>query len=273
MEECLKVFTAYQQVRGSKTVLQEEALLTVAAVAAAVGPAFERFMGHFAPQLTVGLQNYEEVQVCVIATGVIGDVARALEAKLLPWCDGILNILYSNLKHPGVDRKIKAAIMTSFGDIALAISGEFEKYLAPVVEMLREASMTQLSDGPANNEEWVDYLNCLREGVLQTYTGIIHDLRDANNLYLFKEHVNAVLEFVRRITEDPSVSEPVMKAAVGVIGDLILVFQQELMMHLQNAPFLLKLVEYSSRCTDPAIRRTAQWLQALVQMYQGGAGR
>merc|ERR1719198_6503 len=270
MEECLKVFAAYQQVKGSKTVLQEEALLAVAALAAAVGPKFELYMGHFAPQFTVGLQNYEDVQVCVIATGVIGDVARALDAKLLPYCDGLLQILYSNLKNPGVDRKIKAAIMTSFGDIALAITGEFQKYLGPVVEMLREASMTQLSDGPANNEEWVEYLNSLREGVLEAYTGIIHGLRDAKKLGLFKEHVNAVLEFVRRITEDPSVSEPVMKAAVGVVGDLILVFQQELTMHLNNAPFLLKLVEYSSRCSDPGIRTTGHWLQALVQKYQGG---
>lgn len=270
MEEALKVITAYQQVRGGAQVLQEEALLLVAALANAVGSNFERFMPHFAPHLRVGLQNYDEVQVCLMTTGVVGDLCRALEGKILTYCDTILQILYTNLQNPAVDRKIKAAIMSCFGDIALAITGEFEKYLAPVVQMLMEASSTRLADGPANNEEWVEYLNSLREGVLEAYTGIIHGLRDANKLHLFREHVNAVLHFVKEITEDSSASESVMKAAVGVVGDLIFVFQKDLTSHLGNAPFLARLVEYASRSTDPGIRQTASWLQSLLQKFSTG---
>jgi len=267
MEECLKVIQAYQQVKGNAQVLQEEALLLVAALANAVGPQFERFMSHFAPQLKVGLTNYEDTQVCLMSTGVVGDLCRALEVRIAPHCDTILTILYANLQNPQVDRRIKAAIMTCFGDIALAITGDFEKYLGPVVGMLQEASSTKIGDGPQNNEEWVEYLNSLREGVLDAYTGIVHGLRDANKLQLFKEHVNAVLHFIRDICEDPSVSEPVMKAAVGLVGDLIFVFQAELMLHLQNAPFLMKLIEYSSRSSDPGMQKNAGWLQSLLQKY------
>merc|ERR1712048_497486 len=252
---------------GGAQVLQEEALLLVAAVANAVSANFERFLPVFAPHLRVGLQNYEDVQVCLMATGVVGDLCRALEGKIISSCDTILQILYANLQNPAVDRKIKAAIMSCFGDIALAITGEFEKYLAPVVQMLQEASSTRLNDVPSVNEEWVEYLNSLREGVLEAYTGIIHGLRDANKLHLFKEHVTAVLNFVKDISEDASVSEPVMKAAVGVVGDLIFVFQQELTSFVGNAPFLMRLVVYASRCTDPGIRKDASWLQSLLQKY------
>mmetsp|Transcript_40729 Transcript_40729/g.89010 ORF Transcript_40729/g.89010 Transcript_40729/m.89010 type:complete len:864 (-) Transcript_40729:79-2670(-) len=270
MEETLKVITAYQQVKGGAQVLQEEALLLVAALANAVGANFERFMPHFAPHLRAGLQNYEDVQVCVMSTGVIGDLCRALEGRMIQYCDALLQILYGNLQSPSVDRKIKAAIMTAFGDIALAVTGDFEKYLTPVVQMLKEASSTRLQDGPANSEDWIEYLNSLREGVLESYTGIIHGLRDAGKLQLFKEHVNGVLHFVKEITEDSTVSESVMKAAVGVVGDLVLGFQQELTQHLGPAPFLMKLVEYASRSTDPGIRQTASWLQALLQKYRAG---
>jgi importin subunit beta-1 len=160
--------------------------------------------------------------------------------------------------------------MSCFGDIALAISGDFEKYLKPVVQMLQEASGTRVQDGGGpSNEEWVDYLNSLREGVLEAYTGIIHGLRDANKLPLFKEHVNGVLHFVQLITEDPSVSESVMKAAVGVIGDLIFVFQTELTHHLGQAPFLVKLVDYAQRCQDESMRQTTAWLRSLIQKYGG----
>jgi len=267
MQDALRVMSAYQQVRGGAPSLQEEALLVVAALANAVGGNFERFMPHFAPQLKIGLENYEDVQVCLMATGVIGDLCRALEGKIITYTDTILQILHQNLQNPSVDRKIKAAIMPCFGDIALAITGEFEKYLAFVVQMLLEASRTKLDDGPRNNEEWVDYLNTLREGVLEAYTGVIHGLRDAGKLHLFKEHVNAVLHFVQLISEDSSVSESVMKAAVGVIGDLVLAFQQELAQHLGNAPFLARLVEFASRSTDPNILQTGSWLRSLLQKY------
>eukprot|EP00933_Yihiella_yeosuensis_P040602 TRINITY_DN34928_c0_g1_i1.p1 TRINITY_DN34928_c0_g1~~TRINITY_DN34928_c0_g1_i1.p1 ORF type:complete len:861 (+),score=189.92 TRINITY_DN34928_c0_g1_i1:119-2701(+) len=267
MEEALKVISAYQQVRGGAQVLQEEALLLVAALANAVGANFERFMPHFAPHLRVGLQNYDDVQVCLMSTGVVGDLCRALEGKIIIYCDTILEILYTNLQNPAVDRKIKAAIMTCFGDIALAITGEFEKYLTPVVKMLMEASATRISDGPANNEEWIEYLNSLREGVLEAYTGIIHGLRDAGKLHLFKEHVNAVLHFVKDITEDSTVSESVMKATIGVVGDLVFVFQQELTAHLGQAPFLHQLVAYASRSTDPLVQQNAAWLRSLLQKF------
>lgn len=270
MTEAMKVITTYQQVKGGAPCLQEEALLLVAAVANAIGVNFERFMPYFAPHLKVGLENFDDVQVCYMSTGVVGDFCRALEGRFITYCDTVLQILYGNLQNKAVDRKIKAAIMSCFGDIALAISGDFEKYLKPVVQMLQEASGTRVQDGGGpSNEEWVDYLNSLREGVLEAYTGIIHGLRDANKLPLFKEHVNGVLHFVQLITEDPSVSESVMKAAVGVIGDLIFVFQTELTHHLGQAPFLVKLVDYAQRCQDESMRQTTAWLRSLIQKYGG----
>jgi len=270
MAEALKVISAYQQVKGGAQVLQEEALLLIAALANAVGAQFERFMPHFAPYLKVGLENYEDVQVCLMATGVVGDLCRALEGKIITYCDTILQILYTNLQNPAVDKRIKAAIMPCFGDIALAITGEFEKYLAPVVQMLQVASRTKVDDVATISEEWVEYLNSLREGVLEAYTGIIHGLRDANKLHLFKEQVLGVLQFVKAVSECPHVSEAVMKAAVGVVGDLVFVFQQELTLHLANEPFLGKLVEYASRSSDASIRQTASWLQSLLQKYGQG---
>jgi len=271
MEESLNVITAYQQVRGGAQVLQEEALLLIAALANSVGGQFERFMPHFAPHLSVGLQNYDEVQVCLMTTGIVGDLCRALEGKIMTYCDTILNILYNNLQNTAVDRKIKAAIMTCFGDIALAITGEFEKYLVPVVQMLREASSTRLADGPADSEEWVEYLNSLREGVLEAYSGIIHGLKDSGKLHLFKEHVNTVLTFVKDITEDQSASDAVMKACVDVVGDMVMVFQTELTSHVGNAPFLGQLVTFAARSQDARLRQNAQWLQGMLQKF-GASG-
>lgn len=269
MEEALKVIVAYQtQVKGG---VQEEALMLVDAIANAAGQAFERFMPHFAQHLRVGLQNFEASQVCLLSTTVVGDLCRALGGRIITYTQTILEILFANLQNPAVDRKIKAAIMVCFGDIAQAITGEFEKYLAPVVKMLQEASSTKISDMPVITEDWVDYLNSLREGVLDAYTHIIHGLKEANKLHLFKEHVNGVLRFVEEITQDSTASAGVMKAAIGVVGDLVMAFQQELTMHLTTAPLLQRLFEYASRSQDASLQQTAAWMNTMLQRFSQGS--
>merc|ERR1719329_1050873 len=167
MEAALKVISAYQQVKGGAQVLHEEALLLIQAVGFAVGSQFDRYMQLFAPHLKVGLENYEDVQVCYLSVGILGDLSRILEKALLKYCETFLEILYRLLTNAAVDRKIKAAIMPVFGDIALAISGDFEKYIGPVLDMLHEASKTKLPPEIQDpNDEWVEYLNTLREGVV-----------------------------------------------------------------------------------------------------------
>lgn len=270
MEEALKVITAYQQVKGGAQVLQEEALLLVLALVNSVGPQFERYMPPFFPHLKVGLDNYEDVAVCVMAVGGVGDMCRALESKIVGYCDTILETLHNHLMNPKVDKKIKAAIMTCFGDVALAVQGNFEKYLPIVMRLLQEASNTKITDVQTPNEEWIEYLNNLREGVLEAYTGIIHGLKEAGKLHLFKEHVNQLLAFLNVICEDQTVNDAVKKAAVGVVGDLIQAFKEELTQHLRNAPLIGKLVEFAARSTDPSTHKTGMWLQSLLQKYGGG---
>jgi len=271
MEAALQVIQAYQQVKGGAQVLHEEALLLTQTIGFAVGQQFDRYMGMLAPHLKAGLENYEDVQVCYLSVGVLGDLSRILDKQLLKYCDTFLEILYRLLMNEKVDRKVKSAIMPVFGDIALAISGDFEKYLKPVLDMLHEASKTTLpADVTDPNDEWIEYLNSLREGVMQAYTGIIHGLKDANKLELFKAHVNNLITFVEQICNDKCTNEDVLKATLGVLGDVIFAFQQELVVHLQTpqfSPCLQNLVQFAARTNDPRTQQTGQWLQSLVQRF------
>merc|ERR1712048_533217 len=195
----------------------------------AVGPQFEKYMPHFAPHLTAALQNHEDVQVCVLAIGVVGDACRALEVKIITYCNEILQILYASLQNVAVDRRIKAAVMQCFGDIALAVQGDFDKYLAPVVQMLNMASQTKVTEGNPT-EDWFEYLNQLREGVLNAYTCIIHGMKDAEKANLLQAHVETMLKLVELITmekstNDQTVANDVVSAAMALVGDLLLTFQ------------------------------------------------
>jgi importin subunit beta-1 len=97
---------------------------------------FSRYVESFKPFLIAAIQNHEEHQMCSIAIGLVGDISRALNEGVAPYCDEIMTYLLQHLQNPSVHRTIKPAVLSCFGDIALAISGHFEAYL--------QATMTAL---------------------------------------------------------------------------------------------------------------------------------
>uniref|UniRef100_A0A0G4HGA9 Importin N-terminal domain-containing protein n=1 Tax=Chromera velia CCMP2878 TaxID=1169474 RepID=A0A0G4HGA9_9ALVE len=262
----LNVFRHYQQCTAQQKSLHEEALLAVSALATALGEQFDRFGQHFNPQLLVGLANFEESAVCKICCDVVGDLCRALGSKMTPFIEPLVTQLYNNLQNPAVDRRIKPNMMICFGDIALAAGENFEKYLQAVDYILQEAAQTRVEHGPADNEEWVEYIHQLRVGVLQAYSGIVHGLKEAKKLTALKTKVNSILDLVSRTTEEPP-NEVVLEAALNVVGDLVQAYKEELAVHVVRAPFLEKLVQDGLRADDPTVQKAAKWIKETVIRY------
>ena len=156
-----QMMQAFLQVFGAKnSTVHEEALMAVGAIANATEAEFDKYMPHFRPFLSLGLSNYEEHQVCQVAVGVVGDICRSLEGRLLPYCDEILGLLLKNLQSPKLNRNVKPPILSCFGDIALAIGGNFEKYMDVTMSMLQQASATEVD---MEDDDLVDYLHQLQE--------------------------------------------------------------------------------------------------------------
>ncbi|KAK2547713.1 Importin subunit beta-1 [Acropora cervicornis] len=112
--------------------------------------------------------------VCIAAVGLVGDIARALGSNILSHSDLFMQILLENLADGNVHRSVKPQILSVFGDIALAIGVNFKNYFEVVIATLNQASITNVDKG---DYDMVDYLNDLREGCLEAYTGIIQGLK------------------------------------------------------------------------------------------------
>ncbi|CAG8731428.1 9975_t:CDS:2, partial [Racocetra fulgida] len=144
------------------------------------------YLEAFAPFLYGALSNHEEYQLCSIAVGLIGDICRALQEQSLPYCDTFMNVLLQNLQSPVLNRNVKPAILSCFGDIALAIGGRFEVYLEIVMLVLLQASNMR-ADGVnvMTNYDMIDYVIALREGILEAYVGIVQGLKSGEKVGLF----------------------------------------------------------------------------------------
>jgi importin subunit beta-1 len=144
----------------------------------------------------------------------------------LPYCDEIVALLLRNLQNSSLNRNVKPPILSCFGDIALAIGGHFEKYMQVTMNMLQQASMTKVDSDDA---ELLDYLHALREGVLEAYTGVLQGFRAENKADVFVPYVQGAMMLITTVAQemqterdvsDEQRRDDVLRAAVGVVGDL-----------------------------------------------------
>ncbi|MEW5305276.1 MAG: hypothetical protein WDW38_005680 [Sanguina aurantia] len=203
--------------------VSEEAMRTVGAFTYGLGRNFMKYMPQFYPYLKMGLTNYQEWEVCLSSVGVLGDVCRNVEGGILPYCDDLVSIMLLDLSREDVNRTIKPQILSGFGDIALVTGEAFEKYLEPVLRVLKQAmglSVTMQSD--VDNYE---YNNELRRGIIDSYSGIMQGLGQAPCERCLKGDVPAIVEFVSSIGLDEEFDEDIVKVAVDLMGDLCSVIQ------------------------------------------------
>jgi importin subunit beta-1 len=214
---CDHIITLLLQVLNNQNaVASEEAFMAIGAVASTIDKAFDKYMHDFLPFLIKGLRNYADWQVCSAAVGTAGDICRALENEVLPYCDGIVHCLLEDLQNPALNRQVKPAVLSCFGDIALAIGGSFVKYLPSTLQMLEQAARTKVSDA---DDEIIEYMAMLREGILEAYIGVVQGLNDGSNYGMIHPQLGVIFQFLQ-VTSQENDDECITKNSIGLIGDL-----------------------------------------------------
>ncbi|KXS20860.1 importin subunit beta-1 [Gonapodya prolifera JEL478] len=249
----------------SSTVL-EDAFLTVGAFTAAVEGEFVRYIDPFFPFLEAALRNHEEHQMCSIAVGIVGDICRALNDQALPYCDTFMTLLLQNLQSPQLHRDVKPAILSCFGDIALAIGPGFSAYLDVVMMVLLQACQIR---APPNNYDMMDYVNQLREGIIEAYVGIVQGLKSGDKASTLLPHVERVFHFLRTVyTEEVERSPDLTRQLIGLIGDFAESFPRgEIKVFLQQEWIDTLIREGRSWRGDgsASVKEVAKWAQAVIK--------
>ncbi|KAK2582207.1 hypothetical protein KPH14_004559 [Odynerus spinipes] len=271
MTALLSMFNSNSCKAGS---VQEDALMAVSTLVEILGERFLKYMDVFKPYLCLGLKNHAEYQVCCVAVGLTGDICRALKNKMIPYCDEIMTLLLENLGNNTVHRSVKPQIFSVFGDIALSIGPEFKKYLDVVLQTLVQASQANVD---RNDYDMVDYLNELREGVLEAYTGIVQGFRgEPSNpcneveISLVEPHVPYIIQFITSIAQDREHSDGNISAALGLIGDLVTVFGAKLLPMVDTEP-LNELMMKGKKSRNTKAKTLANWALKEIRKAKAAA--
>ncbi|KAG5675743.1 hypothetical protein PVAND_005621 [Polypedilum vanderplanki] len=252
--------------------VQEDALMAVSTLCDLLNEGFIKYMEAFKPFLYMALRNHQDYQVCSVAIGLVGDIARALKLAVIPYCDEIMSMLMQNLSNPEIHRDVKPQVLSVFGDIALSISGEFKKYLEPVLDVLTQVMGLQVEQ---KDFEMRDYFCVLRESVLEAYTGIVQGLKgpDPNKVHpdimLLQNHVPLIVKYIVQTAQDPDLSESTMTSCAGLIGDLCAAFGAPLLPYLLEDNIVMPMLTEGKKSQASRTKSTCSWaLRAIKTLKQ-----
>lgn len=90
-----------------------------------------------------------------------------------------------------------------------------------------------------NSYDMVEYLNELRESVLEAYTGIIQGLKGVEktphqDVFHLEPHLGHILMFIKRIADEGDNPDSMIASAAGFIGDLCSAFGPRLLPLVDN---------------------------------------
>src|SRR5699024_3459019 len=117
-----------------------DALLVAGTLSEILGKGFNAYFPTFQRYLILGLKSFQNAQLCSVSIGVVADLCHAMSEDIAPFCNDIMLALMEILSNNLVQRKIKTEVLSVFGDIALAIGGQFKQYLEHVLQTLLQAT-------------------------------------------------------------------------------------------------------------------------------------
>ncbi|VDM39749.1 unnamed protein product [Toxocara canis] len=250
--------------------VMEDALMAVSTLIEALGNKFLTYLEIFKPYLTAGLRNHEEAQVCSAAIGVLADLCRALEGNLAPHLDEFMALLFQIVQSDKVDTTVKPAVLSCFGDVALAIGPSFSRYYEYVMSILLMAvSSAKVED--REDYDKVEYVEQLRESCIEAYTGIVQGMRTSQNeLAMLASQTPHMLNLVELIATSDSVEDSLVGAASGLIGDLVTSFGVAILPSVDNQ-HIAALLTRGRRSKTAKTKSLAMWATKEIRKLKAPA--
>jgi len=127
--------------------------------------------------------------------------------------------------------------------------------------MLMQASNTR---APEDDDELIEYVNKLREGILEAYTGIIQGMKDGSRVEVLLPYVDAIMGFLKLLSEDENRDSEVITKSAGLIGDIANALGAKVKQHLEQ-PYIDNTLKDAYAGGDETVMDTCTWAKEEVR--------
>jgi len=252
----------------------EEVFLTIGALVNIMDNSFDKYVNNDLIEcLIVGMRNWQDHKSCKVCIGLVGDISRAVGKKILTFCDDIVRGLLDDVRTVDLDRTVKPVILSCFGDIAMAIKGDFIRYASFVFLILEQACQTVVSIPlDANDVDLLEYVCDFCIAILDSYSGIIHgvdDIKDQNIINLVTGQLNYVVPLLIYIAQNINLlkNDELEKAAIGCLGDLFQGLEEEKTKEIAKNNIIEQFIDSCTASNDEEVKKIGFWVSEMMPSF------
>ena len=239
--------------------VMEDALMAVSTLVEVMGVGFAKYMEQFKPFLFNALRNHEDHQICQAAIGVVSDLCHAFEDKIAPLMDDFVALLLQILQDSNVKHAVKPHALGCFGDIAIALGPNYNRYLQHTVEYLMNAVNAAQITNPDDLEQ-VEYVESLRDNCISGFTGIVQAMKNTpEGLQQLLPVVPQMVKLISMVAESGNLSSDDLQGTTcGLVGDLIDVLGRDIL-QLLDTPAINNLLQRCRRSKVQKAKSLGVW--------------
>lgn len=177
--------------------------------------AMSKLLPHFSIHLkkfiTFILRDISSKDVFVIKASInlLSDCAVFLESNFMEFTDTVIPALVNAISSQDIPLELKPDVITSLGDIALAIGRSFEPYLTLAVLLF-----SQINTLDRTGDE--DYVDSLRRSVLKLFSCILVAVGDTMEL---RKSINDIVQNARAAIEEDK-ERVYVKESLDILSDI-----------------------------------------------------
>eukprot|EP00826_Nyctotherus_ovalis_P039961 TRINITY_DN3883_c0_g2_i1.p1 TRINITY_DN3883_c0_g2~~TRINITY_DN3883_c0_g2_i1.p1 ORF type:complete len:769 (-),score=174.26 TRINITY_DN3883_c0_g2_i1:172-2478(-) len=240
----------------------DEGIIVISALVTALGAEFASYMELFGPYLVYALKSVEDVGLCRVAAGCVGDLARALGENMARYLGEVVPILMDQLRNSETERGLKLVIIIALSDLAMTTNKHFLPFLKDMLEILKSACDLSLSPLVDDDPDLPSYMQSLRESIIDAYVGIAYGLSVAKDTSIMDPYIAELFRYMQSLYKD-DISQKLLSAVVGLVGDLASLYKGRVK-DLLSQIFVQRMIGMLEKVNDEECRSTASWAKAMV---------
>lgn len=169
-----------------------------------------------------------------------------------------------NLIDKNLHRSVKPPILSCFGDIALAVGADFERFLEHSMTMLYNASQIQMDMSDPDDQ---DYMIHLHENIIEGYSGVIQALHHCQRAQLLEKFLPNICGFLEQVIMPlgENRDDAITKASINLTGDIAQAMKGAVKPYFQK-PWVQQLLNASQAadCVEDATWANNQIQRAMT---------
>lgn len=245
--------------RADDCYVKEEVVLAIIPMVNALGENFTRYINSLNPEMNLVrliLKNIEKPAVqpklTEVSVSLIGNIAAACGNSIASLCDDLVSYLIHSMVDNELAIWVKPAIISCIGDIAIAVNGNFTRYLTYVMDLLFQAGGNSII---TDDEDILDSIQRVRESVLEACSCIVESLRTEDVGAPLLQYVNGCILLIESVLQDTHHTISIRRNSLNLVFDIVRVLaKKNLKVDLCNYPVVKTLVEVCK--TDPVCADT-----------------